>query len=175
MGCVQSKKIIHNKIIKIPTNKSQKIDNSEFDINDKKNRFDSHSENIKIKNLITKVDSQVEENYKILNKLGKGSFGSVFKVYHIHTGLIRAMKIIKKENLAYQDGDQKFLNEIKVLIDCEHPNIIKIYEYFSDDTNYYLITEYIAGGELYETIISWKNFNEDKACYIMCQILEAIN
>jgi calcium-dependent protein kinase len=135
----------------------------------------SSSDNIKIKNLITKVDSQVEDNYKILNKLGKGSFGSVFKVLHINSGLLRAMKIIKKENLIYQDDDKKFLNEVKILMACEHPNIIKIFEYYNDEHNFYLITEYISGGELYETIVSWKTFDEEKACYIMSQILEAIN
>jgi calcium-dependent protein kinase len=132
-------------------------------------------DNIKIKNLITKVETHVEENYKFLNKLGKGSFGSVFKVIHISTGLVRAIKVIKKENLQYQDDDQKFLKEIEILINCEHPNIIKIFEYYSDSYNYYLVTEYISGGELYETIITWKRFDEEKAYYIMSQILSAVN
>jgi calcium-dependent protein kinase len=133
------------------------------------------SENIKIKNLITKVEQKVEENYKILNKLGKGSFGSVFKVLHIHTGIIRAMKVIKKETLAYQDDDQTFLKEIEILIHTDHPNIIRIYEYYFDDINYYLITEFVSGGELYDTITSWKSFDEEKAAYILMQILSAIN
>jgi calcium-dependent protein kinase len=130
---------------------------------------------IKIKNLIAKIETQFESNYKILTKLGKGSFGTVFKVLHLSTGLIRAMKQIKRDSLQYQDDDQKFLKEIEILIHCEHPNIIKIFEYFSDDYNYYLITEYISGGELYETIITWKNFDEEKAFYLMTQILSAIN
>jgi calcium-dependent protein kinase len=130
---------------------------------------------IKIKNLISKIDTQLESNYKILTKLGKGSFGSVFKVLHLNTGLIRAMKQIKKDSLHYQDDDQKFLKEIEILIKCEHPNIIKIFEYYSDNYNYYIITEYISGGELYETIITWKHFDEEKAFYLMSQILSAIN
>lgn len=175
MGCIPTKKAIPIDIVKNASVKTKGIDSSPNIIQIKNSKLASFSENIKIKNLITKVESQVEENYKILNKLGKGSFGNVYKVIHNQSGLIRAMKIIKKENLAYQDGDSKFLNEIRILMACEHPNIIKIFEYFSDDVNYYIIMEYIAGGELYETITTWKKFDEQKACYIMRQILEAVN
>jgi calcium-dependent protein kinase len=181
MGCVpsNSKIIIVQKeaeVIKLPT--PSKSSNNLSDTNTikvSKNSKLMSVDNIKIKNLITKVESQVEDNYKILNKLGKGSFGSVFKVLHLNTGLIRAMKVIKRESLHYQDDDQKFLKEIEILIGCDHPNIIKIFEYYSDDYNYYLITEYISGGELYETIITWKTFDEEKAYYIMTQILSAVN
>jgi len=41
-------------------------------------------------------------------------------------------------------------------------------------TNYYIITEYLPGGELYETIITWKDYTEQKASYILHQILSAI-
>jgi calcium-dependent protein kinase len=180
MGCVptNSRPIISRKqnteeVEKIPT--PEKIS---FEFSSRINhrpKTSKLSENIKIKNLITKVETHVEENYKFLNKLGKGSFGSVFKVIHINTGLVRAIKVIKKENLQYQDDDQKFLKEIEILINCEHPNIIKIFEYYSDNYNYYLVTEYISGGELYETIITWKLFDEEKAYYIMSQVLSAVN
>ena len=118
--------------------------------------------NIKIQNFITKVETNIEDTYKILCKLGKGSFGSVYKVMHIKSGLIRAMKVIKKESVKFQDDDKKFLKEIEILIQLEHPNIIKIFEYFTDEINYYLITEYISGGELYEGLVKIKNFNEFK-------------
>ena len=41
------------------------------------------------------------------------------------------------------------MNIIKTL---DHPNIFKIYEFYSDDDKFYLITEYLEGGELFEFI-----------------------
>ena len=175
MGCVPTKRALPVEITKNASVKTKGAESSPNILHIKNSKLATFSENIKIKNLITKVESQVEDNYKVLNKLGKGSFGNVYKVCHIQSGLIRAMKIIKKENLVYQDGDSKFLNEIRILMACEHPHIIKIYEYYSDDVNYYIIMEHIPGGELYETISTWKKFDEKKACYIMRQILEAVN
>ena len=135
------------------------------------------SKDIKIKNLITLIDSKPEDNYKIINKLGKGSFGSVYKVKHKATREIRAMKIIKNTSIGDNDGaaNQKFLKEIQVLRELEHPNIIKIFEYYIDNRYHYIITELLTGGELYEAILKFQKFNEKKAAYIMKQILSALN
>src|SRR4051812_21923860 len=53
---------------------------------------------IKIKNnhLIKEGEKRIEDNYTILNKLGSGAYGDVYKVKHIKTGLTRAIKVIKK-------------------------------------------------------------------------------
>jgi calcium-dependent protein kinase len=129
---------------------------------------------IKNKNLINEQNSRVDSNYKIIAKLGSGTFGKVFKVLHISTGKIRAMKSIKRETLKYQDDEKKFLKEIEILMSTDHPNIIKIYEYFLDSINYYLITEYISGGDLMDSISKWKSYNEEKAAFILKQVLSAV-
>ena len=99
--------------------------------------------------MITLIGSKPEENYKIINKLGKGPFGSVFKVKHKVTGEIRVMKIIKNNpnNDDSQIVSEKFLKEIKFLKELEHPNIIKIFECYIDDKYHYIITELLTGGE----------------------------
>ena len=133
------------------------------------------SQTIKIKAIIPENPRKAEENYKVICKLGKGSFGSVYKVIYIKSSNIRAMKVIKKSSINYQDDERVFLKEIEILSKTEHPNIIKIIEYYKDEINYYIITEYISGGELYEAISKCNKFNESKAAYIMRQILSALN
>jgi calcium-dependent protein kinase len=132
-------------------------------------------DDIKITRNINQNKNSVQKDYNILSKIGKGSFGSVFKVHHKKTNQFRAMKVIKRETINLQDDDRKFLKEIEILCKADHPNIIRIYEYFVDEINFYLIMEFVSGGELYDTITSWKDFNERKAAYIMKQILSAVS
>lgn len=135
----------------------------------------AEGEDIKITRNINENKNTVQTDYNVLSKIGKGSFGSVFKVHHKKTGQFRAMKVIKRDTINLQDDDKKFLKEIEILIKADHPNIIRIYEFFVDDVNYYLIMELVSGGELYDTITSWKDFHEQKAAYIMKQILSAVS
>lgn len=136
----------------------------------------SENDSLKMKKYLTKAEnSTIEDNYKIISKLGKGSFGSVFKVRNLKNNEIRALKVIKKSSITYQDDDQKFLKEIEILITLDHPNIIKIYEYYTDELNYYLITDYISNGELSEYVTKTKVLSEKQTQYIMNQLLCAVN
>eukprot|EP00826_Nyctotherus_ovalis_P041018 TRINITY_DN4086_c0_g3_i1.p1 TRINITY_DN4086_c0_g3~~TRINITY_DN4086_c0_g3_i1.p1 ORF type:complete len:268 (+),score=76.80 TRINITY_DN4086_c0_g3_i1:468-1271(+) len=78
-----------------------------------------------------------------------------------------------------REGD--WLSEIKVLQQIDHPSIIKVYEFASDDNYYYLVSEYssltprfIEGGELFDEIIKRKYMCEEDAAYIIRQLLWAI-
>jgi calcium-dependent protein kinase len=168
MGCIPRKKRegrigTHHSIQSIRINKSLLVTNSE-------------EQEIKIRssNMIKKVNTSVESRYKIIGTLGKGSFGKVMKTLDLKTGLFRAMKIISKDSLEFQDDEKQFLKEIEILKQTDHPNIIQIYEYFEDILNYFVVTEFISGGDLYDTITKWNDYNEYKACYIMHQIISAV-
>ncbi len=81
-----------------------------------------------------------------------------------HTGAIRAVKILNKTHLKEKD-QRRFLYEIELLRELDHPNIIKIYEYFVESDKIYVVTELCLGGELYEEINKRKGsgFTEDEA------------
>lgn len=59
------------------------------------------------------------------------------------------------------------LNEINTLKSFDHPNIVKIYEYFEDEKRFYIVTEHIQGGELFDEIISRGKFDEKSAALLM--------
>jgi calcium-dependent protein kinase len=69
---------------------------------------------------------------------------------HKKTKQKRAIKIIPKEKVR---DKQRFLIEIEILKNLDHPNICKMYESFEDERNVYIVMELCVGGELFDRII----------------------
>lgn len=67
------------------------------------------------------------------------------------------------------------MQEIGVLMQNDHPNLMKVHEIIEDDLHYYIISELLNGGELYYKILSMKKFSEHDAALIIKQILLGLN
>jgi calcium-dependent protein kinase len=67
------------------------------------------------------------------------------------------------------------ISELQVLQDLVHPHIMHVNEIMEDHDHYYIVTEILEGGELFDRIIDVKSFSEKKAAYILKQVLLAIN
>ena len=113
-------------------------------------------------------------SYELLNYIGKGGFGRVYKVRHKLSNQFRAMKIIKCKADNPHSNSAEILKQINILKTLDHPNIIKIYEFYSTDKYVYIINELCTGGELFNKIVEVKHFTESTACYIMRQLLSAV-
>lgn len=72
-------------------------------------------------------------------------------------------------------SESDFLNEIGMLKSIDHPNVLKYFECYQDDFNYYIVTEFCSGGELLSFIVKEKGINDWQAAYIMKQVLSAVN
>ena len=129
---------------------------------------------IGVSTLIRQTHGNPSDNYINLHNIGKGSFGSVVKVMHKKTGLIRSMKIIPKDNLKEGFTVDEIQREIKILKSLDHPHIIKLYEFYTDDDYYYLINEFCSEGDLSEKLITSKYFEEPVVKQLMKQILIAV-
>ena len=124
-----------------------------------------------------KNEGPIKEVYKITRKIGSGAYGEVRKWYVRESGELRAVKIIKKKALA-EDERKKLKNEAEILRQMDHPNIIKLYEIFEDKKYYYIIMEFLTGGELFEKITDedfYGDFTEKDAANIMQQVFRGIN
>lgn len=123
------------------------------------------------KNFVRIKANNFFDEYDLKEKLGEGSFGTVYKVIQRKTNYLRVVKAIKKK---YVDKSE-FLNEIELLKTVDHPNIIKLFDCYYDKTFYYLIEEYCSGGDLFDYIQKEHFFTEKKAAIIFKQILSAVN
>jgi len=133
-------------------------------------------DNLQINNMIVQeADGDPYQYYEEINLLGEGSFGKVFKVSHKLSKVIRAMKIInKKDALIGNETEAALIKEINILKSLDHPNILKVYEYFNNKRRLYIITELCTGGELFDKISNEKCFNEKIASHVMRQLLSAV-
>lgn len=104
---------------------------------------------------VTEQKGKIKSKYRILETIGKGSYGEVKKIVYKNTGEVRAMKIIRKDDVS-QEFMESLVNEIEILKQLDHPNIVKIFEFYQDKLNFYLITEFISGGELFDKILKIK-------------------
>ncbi|CEM35351.1 unnamed protein product [Vitrella brassicaformis CCMP3155] len=104
-------------------------------------------------------------------KLGQGTYGSVSKAVNKSTGALRAVKQISKSQVK---NIERFRQEIAIMKQLDHPNIIKLFETFEDHKNIYLVLELCTGGELFDRIIEEGYFTEKNAAVLMKQILAAV-
>ncbi|KAL4476264.1 hypothetical protein ABPG74_009997 [Tetrahymena malaccensis] len=113
-------------------------------------------------------DSNSQNNGKRLIMLGRGGFGQVFLVKQKQGNKEeRAMKVIMK-------SVQESIREVMILKKFSHPNVLKIYEYFEDDQNIYVITERCYGYNLFDYIILRGKFVEQETCKIADGVLRAL-
>ena len=85
-------------------------------------------------------DNVIEDNYDFNEDqtLGTGSFGKVILGTQNDSKIQRAIKIIDKEDI---DDPKSFVNEIEILKTLDHPNIIKLYETYENESKIFLIFE----------------------------------
>ena len=143
--------------------------------------FDKNKNNISLNSelLISQVKTDPFKDYQEIKVLGSGSFAKVLLVKNNVTGLIRAMKVIKKKKLMTSSSDDgssdiEILNEINILKQIDHPNVVKIFEFYNSEDAFYLITEYCSEGELFKIISEKKKLTEIQCAYIIYQVLSAI-
>ena len=125
--------------------------------------------------IVGKAKTDSSTDYKKLKFLGEGAFASVYEVQNKYTDTICAMKVIKKPPSSSPEDEQDILNEINILRTMDHPNVLKIFEFYSDKESYSIVTELCPGGELFQDIIDNGPFNENYTAYVMYQIFSAIN
>jgi calcium-dependent protein kinase len=150
-----------------------KSKNSSYDMSNLNNL-----DELKIKSsaFITEKSGLPMDNYYKLADIGEGAYGHVMKVGSRTINEIRAMKVIKKSSIISYVKEERLFNEINILKRVDHPNIIKIYEFFKDGVNYYIITEFCEEGDLYDKLISMpkSHFSEKLVCFIMKQMFSAV-
>ena len=118
------------------------------------------------------------EDITLLRLLGKGSYGEVYLSLKQNANKPFATKKVKRKKTD-DEMTKYFKNEINILRILNHPNIVKLEEIKMDENNYYIVMEYINGGELSDYLKKYiekygKPFSEEIVQYLMKQIISAL-
>jgi len=95
----------------------------------------------------------IDGKYQIIDRLGVGGMGEIFKVRHIHLNELRVIKIMRP-NIAQDDQAlQRFLKEARTSTQIKHRNLAMLYDFAQlDDGSYYMVWEFIDGTNIQKWI-----------------------
>jgi serine/threonine protein kinase len=115
-------------------------------------------------------------DFNLLKELGAGSFGRVLLVQHKITQAKYAIKAIDKRNQANYEERRYFRREIEIMYRVHHPNVVKLFGHFEDNTYCYFIMEYIPGGNIYSLVPknNIRQINTQQIASIMKDVISAV-
>ncbi|XP_067867545.1 ribosomal protein S6 kinase alpha-1 isoform X2 [Heterodontus francisci] len=116
-------------------------------------------------------------HFELLKVLGQGSFGKVFLVRKIKapdSGQLYAMKVLKKATLKVRDRVRTKL-ERDILVDVNHPFIVKLHYAFQTEGKLYLILDFLRGGDLFTRLSKEVMFTEDDVKIYLAELALALD
>jgi serine/threonine protein kinase/HEAT repeat protein len=112
--------------------------------------------------------------YLLLDLLGQGAMGRVYRARHQQTGNVVALKVIPAETMQSQRQARRFQREVFVAAQLRHPNIVAAYEAGQAGQAYYMVMEYIDGIDLSRLVKQNGPFPLPLACDLIRQAALAL-
>jgi len=115
-----------------------------------------------------------DELYRLKGVLGTGAFSTVREGFHkSNQDASFAVKCINRKKLSEED-EAALLDEVAILKAMRHSHIIRLYDFFTEPSTYYLVMERMRGGELFDRIVAKAYYNEKEARDTCKIVLEAV-
>jgi tetratricopeptide (TPR) repeat protein/tRNA A-37 threonylcarbamoyl transferase component Bud32 len=118
--------------------------------------------------------STFANRYQIIEELGKGGMGKVYKVFDQEVQAKMALKLIKTEVSADKNTIDRFRNELKIARDISHKNICRMYDLGRVAGNYFITMEYVSGEDLKSFIRRARQLVVGTAIFIAKQVCEGL-
>uniref|UniRef100_A0A3Q4GK23 non-specific serine/threonine protein kinase n=1 Tax=Neolamprologus brichardi TaxID=32507 RepID=A0A3Q4GK23_NEOBR len=116
------------------------------------------------------LTKQPEEVFDVLEKLGEGSYGCVFKAHYKETGEIVAIKQVPVES-----DLQEIIKEISIMQQCNSPHVVRYYGSYFKNTDLWIVMEYCGAGSVSDIIrIRNKTLREEEIATILQSTLKGL-
>ncbi|MBO0858925.1 MAG: protein kinase [Chloracidobacterium sp.] len=117
-------------------------------------------------------------NYEITSELAQGGMGAVYRGRHLHLPREVVVKSILLGAFSPSAQDHlraRFRREAFVQSQLDHPNIVRVYEFFAAEENYYLVMEYVSGMSLRDLISRYGPPTPAQSVHLIKQALAALD
>ncbi len=117
--------------------------------------------------------AEFKARYQLKQVVGNGNYSVVREAVDKTNGDQVAVKCIDRKKLSKEDEDALKI-ETGILDEIKHPNIISLYGFYDDPKNYYIVTEFMQGGELFDRIVKKEFYSEEDAQKVVRTLGSAI-
>ena len=118
---------------------------------------------------------QTISHYKILEKLGEGGMGAVYKVEHVRMGKLAALKLMRPDHALDKALKGRFLQEARVVAKLSHPNTVQVFVSGElEDGSLFIAMEYVPGKDLAWQLKAHGALSEGQAATIGVQLLSSL-
>ncbi|CAD8141378.1 unnamed protein product [Paramecium octaurelia] len=128
-------------------------------------------------NIMTKYTIQLEfgQKYQLFSKIGEGYSTIVYKARDKQSRQEFAVKIYDKKRLLTNNYEsKKFLKELKIIRQLEHPNLLHFYEVFESNNHIYLLEDYLKGQQLSQFYQNSEPLKEEQVLIVMKPLFQAV-
>jgi eukaryotic-like serine/threonine-protein kinase len=112
--------------------------------------------------------------YVVLERLGEGGMGQVFKARHRHNQNIVALKVIRPERVANPISVSRYHREVQAAQQMNHPNIVRAFESDQANGTYYLAMEFIKGVDLLSFVKHRGPLPVSQACQLLAETAQGL-
>ncbi len=116
----------------------------------------------------------VDERYQVLEHLGEGGMGNVFKAVELELDRVVALKVLHHGLLMDRESQSRFIREGKILSSESNPHVVRFYRFGLWEQIPFIVMEYLQGKSLSMLIHEEKRLNPDRCIALMAQVCEAM-
>lgn len=115
------------------------------------------------------------KSYEIVEQLGKGGFGAVYRAYQPIVGRDVAIKVILPQHANQPDFVRRFESEAQFVARLEHPHIVPLYDYWREPNSAFLVMRYLKGGSLRQLLEAGGGLSLERTIQMLTQIGSALS
>ncbi|HLY75778.1 MAG TPA: FHA domain-containing serine/threonine-protein kinase, partial [Planctomycetota bacterium] len=123
----------------------------------------------------TSLAGQRIGGYRIIERVGRGGMGTVYKAEQVDLQRVVALKVISEEHTKDKDFVELFIHEARAAAKLNHPNIVQVYDVKRHNEYYYFSMEFVSGGSVQEILNKQKKISADQAVQMVLDAAKGLD